>query len=106
MFKLTGGATPYPVGQDDVNAIKSALGACQQSREAFFFMEPRFLQGCFVGILMFYLMLYYTRRYKNKVNNLPRRDSFTYVTLPTQGPYREYPEEDMQQQQQQQQQPR
>ncbi|GAB69387.1 hypothetical protein PCYB_001350 [Plasmodium cynomolgi strain B] len=98
MFKLTGVTTPYSVAQGDVNVIKSALGACQHNRETFFFMEPRFLQGIFVGILMFYLMLYYTRRYKNKVNNLQRRDSFTYVTLPTQGPYREFREEEMHQQ--------
>ncbi|GAW78866.1 hypothetical protein, conserved [Plasmodium gonderi] len=96
MFKLTGSSnTPAP--NNDANIIRSALGAySQHSRDTWFFTDPRFLQGVFVGILMFYIMLYYTRRYKNKVNTVGSNDSFAYVTTPNQMPYRETYEGQMQ----------
>ncbi|ANQ05778.1 Uncharacterized protein PCOAH_00000150 [Plasmodium coatneyi] len=97
LFKITGSTNPYTTTPDDISAIKSALGGCHLNREGYFFTDPRFLQGVFAGILVFYVMLYYTRRYKNRVNNFPRSDSFTYVNLPNQGPYREYPEDEMEQ---------
>ncbi|KJP89285.1 hypothetical protein AK88_00945 [Plasmodium fragile] len=56
----------YPTAQEDLSAIKSALGGYDQSGGLLSFLEPRFLRGVLVGILIFYVMLYYTRRYKNR----------------------------------------
>ncbi|SBT75096.1 conserved Plasmodium protein, unknown function [Plasmodium ovale] len=91
MNRLSGSS--YPLVNEDVGIIKSALGACT-NKSTWFFTDPRFLQGIFAGILMFYVVLYYTRRYKNKVN-LEGNDSFSYVTLPPQMPqYGEMPSEE------------
>ncbi|CAA9986093.1 conserved Plasmodium protein, unknown function [Plasmodium knowlesi strain H] len=90
MFRITGSTNPYTTTADDISAIKHALGGCHLNREGYFFTDPRFLQGVFAGILVFYVMLYYTRRYKNRVNDVPRHESFSYVNLPTHGPYREF----------------
>ncbi|EUD66711.1 hypothetical protein C922_03038 [Plasmodium inui San Antonio 1] len=68
MFSFPGRTDPYHVGQDDVRMIHYAFKGVPERTEVWFFMETRFLQGVFTGILLFYLMLYFTRRYKNKVS--------------------------------------
>ncbi|SBT30698.1 hypothetical protein POVWA2_000270 [Plasmodium ovale wallikeri] len=65
MNRLSGSS--YPLVNEDVGIIKSALGACT-NKSTWFFTDPRFLQG---------------------------NDSFSYVTLPPQMPqYGDMPSEE------------
>ncbi|SBT74661.1 conserved Plasmodium protein, unknown function [Plasmodium malariae] len=68
----------YPHVHEDLQVIKTAFSGCPHS--PWFFLDNRFLQGVLAGIILFYVVLYYTRRYKNRVIIPPNDNTFTYAT--------------------------